>query len=200
MLYFHSDSVFVGEVKAEIESQNERKIDPGIFYEVVTGEWIKGKKSEVVRVFTERNSGAEYLEVGKRYIIFARYYDRAHPFVISCQSAIQIPAEDIMRELRQLGSSRAPGIIAGQVFNCETMNQRCQLERAHISVRSDEKTFRAVTDREGRFGIVLPPGRYHVTVRYKNDHFKPYVLSLDGDDVMLRPGQKTNIAFVTINR
>jgi hypothetical protein len=193
-LYFHSDAVFTGMVMAETEAQRSRNFDSGVFYSVMVTTWIKGHGPQRVRVFTERNSGGEYLKAGKHYLLFARHGDRTHPLVIACRRSIQEPSATVSAELAALKTAKPSGSISGEVSGLETPGGG--IAGATVVIRGEAHEYNIKTDANGRFRADVPSGRYRIHVQYQEQAFEPYLLSLDSAQLKLRAGQNAYVTFV----
>src|SRR5687768_11142182 len=75
--------------------------------------------------------------------------------------------------------AQSTGIVAGQVSNAATS---AFLEGADVSVEGSSRS--ALTDREGRFELVLPPGVATLVVRYTG--LEPQTVTVD-----VKPGART---------
>jgi hypothetical protein len=195
-LYFHNDEVFTGKVLSARDTRGSAGYDSGVTYELSVTRWFKGRRTPGAKVFTERNSGAEYLDVGKSYLIFAS--NRRGRNVIGCGDTRVMPALEAIRELEKLANPRPEGEITVEVFNCDHVQPSCLLQNASVILSGrNGKQHTQLTGPNDRVRFKLPVGRYRVRVTGADkEKFEPHFLGLEFDEIQLSPGQEAAVAFV----
>jgi hypothetical protein len=98
------DSTVVVEAKVISSGDTFEDDEPGVIYRVQIAQWFKGKTPNVIKDFSERDSGGFYLDVGTDYLLFLN--------LISDQEAAAHPswrkaAPDAMMANYSCGQSRA---------------------------------------------------------------------------------------------
>ena len=154
--WFRSDQVFVGTVLAIHTEPDSR--DPNVdwlVYRLRVQRPLKGSAAATAEIRTENASGRWIGDVGKTYVVFAKGGE-----VGSACSAIDDAdaVESTLREIEGIKSANR-ATIEGEVVDFE--NQRPQPATA-VRIRSGARLITARTDSNGRFRVVVPPGRYSI--------------------------------------
>jgi hypothetical protein len=192
--FFKRDLVFTGTVLSVREWPDANDIG-GWFYQVKVERVFRGAPRRQVEVFTENTSGRFPLEKNHEYLLFA---DRnANRFEIdNCgNSALLSEATDSLERLNNLLAGKQPTEIAGWVVG-ET--DGVDLSGVRVTPKGRSRTFLATTDKNGRFQITVPPGRYRVVVDSKqyylnNDDLFWY----DADHFLLHRGECVVVQLVS---
>ena len=196
-LFFHSEAVFIGTVIHAHEQQGDKRHDDGVRYIIRVSKWFKGKLKRQAIVFTERNSGGEYLDIGKEYLIFASKGDKAHALVIGCRQTFTGEQQAIaIKELAALANAGPSGVISGGVY--ESSNLASPIAGVTGRITSPVAKFVFKTDKNGRFLQTVPAGAYRVKVNEgTKQKFEAYFISLDNpESIRISAGQCVDLAFV----
>ncbi|MGH9510095.1 MAG: carboxypeptidase-like regulatory domain-containing protein [Terriglobales bacterium] len=160
-LLHRSKAAFIGTVIGESELRGDKSHDAGILYTLRVARQFRGEAAHTIKVFTERNSGGEYLDAGKTYIVFAMEGDRKHPLVIGCRLTEEIQDVDAAaRMLENVRKQKGDAIVRGKVED-----RGKPVAGAIVQVRGPGGTLNMSTDKEGRFAAKVAPGKYEVRVR-----------------------------------
>ncbi len=89
-LFHRSTVTFIGTVIQEVEAAGDSDHDAGIVYTLRVVSQFRGAPASTIDVFTEGNSGGEYLGMDKTYIVFAMQGDRTHPLLVACSLTREI--------------------------------------------------------------------------------------------------------------
>jgi hypothetical protein len=96
-----SQLVFVGKVIAQENTPESQPYLEGTTYTLHVTEVLRGKKSEIVHIFSENSSGRFPMVVGKTYLVFA-YIDSGRLQIDNCGSSGELTdRENILRQLKQ---------------------------------------------------------------------------------------------------
>jgi hypothetical protein len=192
--FFKRDLVFTGTVLSVRELPDADAIG-GWFYRVNVERVFRGTPSRQVEVFTENSSGRFPLEKNHEYLLFA---DRnANRFEIdNCgNSALVSEATDSLERLNSLLSGKQPTEIVGWVVG-ETAG--IDLSGVRVTLKGRSRTFPATTDKNGRFQMVVPPGRYSVVVDTKQYYLNNGDLFwYDADHFLLHRGECAVVQLVS---
>ncbi|MGH9555780.1 MAG: carboxypeptidase regulatory-like domain-containing protein [Terriglobales bacterium] len=160
-LLHRSKATFIGAVIREHEHPGDKGHDDGIVYTLRVVRQFKGAPARTIKVFTERNSGGEYLDVGKTYIVFAMEGDRKHPLVIGCRLTQEIQDVDAAaRMLENVSKQKGDAIVRGKVED-----RGKPVPGATVRVRGPRRTLNLSSGKDGSFQAKVPPGKYSVSVR-----------------------------------
>ncbi len=196
--FFKSSPVFVGTVVSKRTVPYEGDFLDGWIYRLRVHRLFRGPTGNFVEVFTENSSARFPLDVGQRYLLFAERYGGR--FVIdSCgNSGLLSQAGETIRQIEELEKATAGGEIAGRILAGygEGYLER-PIEGVRVTARGEQKTYATVTDREGRFRIVVPPGKY--TVQTESSHWtvSPFDLSYDDPSkIVIHNGGCADLLFL----
>jgi hypothetical protein len=199
--FLNSDAVFVGKViSARAISPRGKQLD-GWLYDLSTQELFRGSRTQVIKVFTENSSGSFPLDVGKQYLIFADELDGRLTITNCGNSALLSNAQDAIRELRSLEISE-DAAIEGRISFSGIPDSGTHEPGIEVVVRSDTGTFRATSDRNGRFRLHVPPGKYSAeaqqTARW---NIVPFDLSFDHPNHFdARKGHCSALQFIATSK
>jgi hypothetical protein len=155
--FFKSDAVFIGTVLSIRETPDTDNNVGGWFYRMRTEEMFRGPVSKVTTVYTENSSARFPLEKGRKYLLFA-YKRNSRLEIFGCgNSALLLEASDALTRLKNLRAGKQPSEIEGWVV-AETGG--IDVSGVLVTVKSQSKSYTAVTDKAGWFHFPAPPGRY----------------------------------------
>lgn len=193
-LFHRSKATFIGTVMAEKAAPGDRKHDDGIVYTLSVVKVFRGAAARTIRVFTERNSGGEYLRLGKTYIVFAMQGDRKHPLEISCRLTEEI--QDVEAATHMLEAvSRQKGNV---LLRGKAEDRSAPVAGAIVQVQGSQTKLKLVTDEHGRFEVDVPAGKYKVTVRGNDGRpmrQTDYNFLIDADNFTAEPGECVDLIF-----
>jgi hypothetical protein len=194
--FFKAYVVFVGTVLSIRTVPDKGNDLGGWFYRLRVQETFRGPVRGELTVFTENSSVRFPLELKRDYLLFA--YKQPHRLEIdSCgNSALLSDAKDSVQRLRNLRDGKQPAEIEGWVA-AETGG--IDVSGITITIKSRSRDYTAVTDKDGWFRLIAPPGRYHVD-------FSSHEYYLNGadsywyesDNFVLHPGECASLQFVSV--
>lgn len=193
-LFARSTAVFVGEVVASEEKRAENQ-GPETVYTLHVTERLKGDLSGSVRVTTENNSGGEFLDRGRPYLIFASAVEPAHKLRIRCgdtfSGAALKPALAATRRLRALGPA-----VKGSIMVLVSAKEQGEspLQHAKVIIHGGRGRVTGHTDARGIFTARLPAGEYRVFVR--DTEPTAYANGYSPEHIQLFPGECVAIALI----
>lgn len=174
---WNAGAVFAGEV-IDITNLDPKKKPPApdtrrVRIKVL--ETFAGAQSDEVEVFTAPDGamcGYPFTR-GDRYLVFAYEYADGSLGVSICSPTRHMTRfNGDLSYLRSLKAAKAPlGRLRGRVTYVvgspagSGAGRPRPFDGARIAASADGRTIDVVTDREGRFEILAPPGRYKVDVR-----------------------------------
>jgi len=166
-LFHRSAATFIGKVIAERDFGGEagdKRFDPGIMYTVKVIRQFRGAPARTLQVFTSRNSGGEYLDKGKTYLIFAMAGDAKRPLFIICSlTQIVNDVEATTRMMRRVLQQKGDVTIAGQIDFGGAEEK--PVAGAMVEIRGPSGTMQLRTNANGRFKAKVPAGDYTVVAR-----------------------------------
>ena len=189
--FFKSDLVFVGWVSSQRDVTAESVFDDGWSYQLQVETVFRGDAGESIEVFTPNNSSRFPLDVGGKYLLFANSaYDRI--VIGDCGNSSRLAdATDAIREIGKIGEA-TNGFIEGHVASRPKWDG---VSGIPFAVRGAESTYRAITDQDGWFRVMVPPGTYRVEV--ESSRVTPFDLSYDRPNrVVVHKGGCAQLQFV----
>jgi hypothetical protein len=170
--FFKSGAVFIGTVLSIRETPNTDKDVGGWFYRLSIEELFRGPDVKVITVHTENSSARFPLEKGRKYLLFA-YRQNGRLEIYDCgNSALLSEATAALVRLKDLRAGKQLSEIEGWVV-AETRG--IDVSGVVVTVKSQSKSYTAVTDKDGWFHFPAPPGRYKLDLSSKEYY-------LNGDD------------------
>jgi Carboxypeptidase regulatory-like domain len=163
--FFESDAVFVGTVTSvRYWPEGLQGSDPGLSYALKVRRVYRGPATPIIRVFSERNSGGYYLDVGSTYLLFAS--ESRGQLEIGCGgNSGKLPqAQATVDQLEELvrGLKHAKGgDIGGRVIGKDDDKPVAGIP---VVVKGAGKSYRGRTGPDGWFHIRVPAGEYSVVV------------------------------------
>ena len=177
--FFKSDAVFVGTVLSIRETPDTDNSVGGWFYRMKVEEMFRGRLRKEITVYTENSSNRFPLEKAQKYLLFA-YKQHGRLEIDGCgHSALLSEAADALTRLKNLRAGKQPSEIEGWIAE-ETAG--IDVSGVVVTVKSQSKSYTAVTDKDGWFHFPAPPGRYKLDLSSKE-----YYLN-SGDDFWYKPG------------
>jgi hypothetical protein len=159
--YFESDAVFVGEVsdKEYVDDPDLENDTDWIRYTVKVKEVYRGHANTVEKVLTGNDSGRWYGEVGTTYVFFVNGGKTSH----TC-GPLDKPeyAQEIVRQIDALKNASS-ATIEGEVLSRSGPwggPNGIPVRGIRLKVRGGGKEYDSVTDQNGQFSFLLPPGVY----------------------------------------
>jgi hypothetical protein len=176
--FFKSDAVFTGKVLSVRKKSDEKYIAGGWFYRVQVEEMFRGSTRSELTVYTEDTDIRFPLDPNQKYLLFA-YRRHGRLEIDGCgNSSLLSSAGESVRRLAELRHANSLGEIEGWVA-AETSG--IDVSGVRVSIRSRSQTYNAVTDKEGWFHLLVPPGKYKLDFASNE-----YYLN-SGDDFWYRP-------------
>jgi hypothetical protein len=176
--FFKSDAVFIGTVLSIRETPDSDKDVGGWFYRLRIEEPFRGPSPKVITVYTENSSARFPLEKGRKYLLFAYKQNGRLEIYGYGNSALLSEASDALTRLNNLRAGKQPSEIEGWIA-AETGG--IDVSGVVVTVKSQSKSYTAVTDKDGWFHFAAPPGRYKLDLSSKE-----YYLN-GGDDFWYKP-------------
>jgi hypothetical protein len=197
--FFKANVVFVGRVLS-IRTVPDRGNDlGGWLYRLRVEELFRGPVRDDFSVFTENSSGRFPLELDHEYLLFA--YKQNHRLEIhGCGNSAKLSEaqNSLHRLLRNLRDGKQPTEIEGWVA-AETSG--IDVSGITITIKSRARNYTAVTDQDGWFHFIAPPGLYQVD--FSSDE---YYLNgadfywYDSKNFVLHPGECASLQFVSVRQ
>jgi hypothetical protein len=176
--FFKSAVVLVGTVLSIRKTPDTDRDFGGWFYRLHVEEIFRGSILNELTVYTEDSDIRFPLEKGRKYLLFA-YRRRGRLEIDSCgNSDLSSNATESLRILNALRSGVHPTEIEGWVA-AETSG--IDVSGVVVTVKSESKSYRAATDKDGWYHFAAPPGRYKLDLSSKE-----YYLN-GGDDFWYKP-------------
>ncbi len=189
--FFTSDKVFFGQV-IEITPLREDGTKPGdddvyekIRFVIKVERALKGTLAAIESVETGNDTGRWIADVGDRRVVFA-HQGQVGGLCSPIDEAEH--AEETLRAIRRLKAAPGPTTIEGEVTAGGGGRAPGFSPAAGrvVKVTGLNRSYRAMTDRRGRFSIAVAPGHY----RFESPDLSTTVYGrLDADDFDLAPGQ-----------
>ncbi|MCJ9430706.1 hypothetical protein [Kordiimonas marina] len=199
---FHNDLVLTGKVLKETDHYDAEGSAETITYRVKVLTVFKGPQQEVFDINTGWNSGAQYLDVGKEYLLFAKL--RRNPddpllngyFIgggdnngLLSESAANI--KQVSAVLKKHATSKT-GSIRGRVYSFDKKD----MSGIKFEAFSGKQRYQAESDAEGWFEFDVLPGIYRVEPQDKHGSIQVYDLSYDDPaKVEIKAGECAEVAF-----
>jgi hypothetical protein len=176
--FFKSDTVFTGTVVSIRKTPDTDHDFGGWFYRLHVEEIFRGSIVNELTVYTEDSDIRFPLEKGRKYLLFA-YRRRGRLEIDGCgNSSLLSEASDALTRLKNLRAGKQPSEIEGWAA-AETGG--IDVSGVVVTVKSQSKSYTAVTDKDGWFHFLAPPGRYKLDFSSKQ-----YYLN-GGDDFWYKP-------------
>ncbi|MGA2096435.1 MAG: hypothetical protein ABSH39_09075 [Candidatus Acidiferrum sp.] len=194
--FFKSDAVFAGTVVAIRKTPDTDHDFGGWFYRLQVEEIFRGSIVNELTVYTEDSDIRFPLEKGRKYLLFA-YKRRGRLEIDGCGNSDSFAnATEALRILNALRKGVQPTEIEGWIA-AETSG--IDVSGILVTVQGGSKSYTAVTDKDGWFHFLAPPGRYHLDFSSKE-----YYLN-GGDDFwykpegfVLHPGECASLEAVSV--
>jgi hypothetical protein len=156
--FLNSDAVFVGTVILEHTSTQEGDPIDGWIYRLTVHELFRGPRTKTIEVYTGNDSARFPLKVGKEYLIFASIFEGQFEITSCGNSALLPKAAKAIGELRKLKIAE-DAEIEGR-FSNGIPDSGLHRSGIVVNILGGGRTFRTVSDRNGRFHLHVPPGIY----------------------------------------
>jgi hypothetical protein len=193
--YFESDAVFLGEVlKREYVSGPDRgNVADWIQYTIRVKEVYRGHADAVEKVLTGNDSASWYGEPGMTHVLFVAD-GKTSSTCGPLDEAGYVP--EILRQIRALQNA-ADATIEGEVFSRSGGwggSSGTPAPGIRLAVQRGTEEFDSVTDQDGRFSFLLPPGTYTLIGREldPSDYSRQNV-----QHIKLEPGQCVQFQLLT---
>lgn len=165
MLYFRSDVVFTGQVRARDTVKGTDGGSGGWVYTLKVITPYRNAKAATLKVFTANDSGKLALVVGKQYLLFA--YNQDGRLAIG-EDGVSREIKDAQQALKDLDKimARRPddgGDIYGRVTKRVYGPDTGGLSGIAITIQGPIGNLRAVTDANGWFKVHVSAGTYSAT-------------------------------------
>ena len=194
--FFKSDAVFIGTVLSIRETQDTDKDVGGWFYRLSVEELFRGPALKVITVYTENSSARFPLEKGRKYLLFA-YKQSGRLEIYGCgNSALLSEASDALTRLRNLRAGKQPSEIEGWIV-AETGG--IDVSGVVVTVKSQSKSYTAVTDKDGWFHFTAAPGKYKLDLSSKEYYLNAGDLFwYKPEGFVLHPGECASLQAVSV--
>ncbi len=191
MLYFHSDTVFTGQVTSSKEVPGSGDAGGGTLYTLKVSKSYLGPKAATLVVFTPKDSSRLPLEQGKRYLLFASKEDGKltihHDGISGELKGAKAPLKDLDRII-----ARKPG-QGGDVFVRAVAapydEQTGGVAGIYIYMAGPAGSAHGLTSPRGWLHVHVPAGTYTISASYPHLTFKSQDISWqDGSSFMVPDG------------
>jgi len=196
--FLNSDAIFIGTVISArtVPPGAERPEIEGWLYDLTVQELFRGPRTRTIEVFTEDANTRFPLEVGKQYLLFADEFE-GRLTISCCGNSAELPkAQQAIRELHRL---RIPedAVIEGRISFLGGPGPATDIPRMRVIIRANGKSFTTTSDRQGRFHLHVPPGKYTALVhQIPHWNITPYDLSYDNPNhFQARKGHCSGLQF-----
>jgi hypothetical protein len=154
--FFKRDVVFTGSVLSQ--SYKDGKGESGWYYRVRVTKVLKGPIRREFTVYTEDASNRLPLEEGREYLLFADQRNGRLEIDNCGNSALLSDASQSLQQIKRIATAKDAEIVGWLAPETNGVD----LSGIHVVIRGGERTYRAVTDKDGRFRISVPFGTYKV--------------------------------------
>jgi len=143
----------------------------GFIYTLETARILKGETGQTFQIYEENSSGrAPFFWVkGETYLLFLNSNPDGTWWLYGCGNSAPLKGAGYALRAIDAMKSRKGGLVQGLIRG-ENLNPA--LERLSVEVRGDQRSYRAVTDKDGRFKIHVPAGHYVVRVKKEGWKFE----------------------------
>jgi hypothetical protein len=187
--YFGSQ-VVVDAALLRTEDVHDKDYPEGIsgrFYTLRANRVFRGTIPQTFKVYEGNDSGRASFDwnIGTSYMLFlfnapvllnAPEGEKAWSLEGCGNSTPAAKADSVLRQIATIKRGQKAAFVSG-VVSGESLS--APLAHVHLMIRGDLKTFKAATDRSGRFQIEVPPGNYSVEPIDPPIPLEPYFLTYE---------------------
>jgi hypothetical protein len=175
--YFKEQTVVIAQLvrSSYVDRKNDEAMDYHLYF-MRSKEVIRGRIDPEFRIYEENSSGRAGFDwkEGETYLLFLSYsrQDRGWELDGCGNSGPVSKSAAALKEIKKIkaATSATGGTISGTIW----------LEAGvSVSATGNLGTFRTISDREGRFSMHVPAGKYSVHVRERGSRFAPDDLSYE---------------------
>jgi hypothetical protein len=172
--------------------------DPDVnLYTLVTRDVLRGDIGSTFRVWEENSSGRAAFRwtKGTDYLLFLKYFERARAWVIDgCGNSGPVSrSAAVLSAIRSMQTKTPDGLVQGVV---STDSWTTGVPGVAVEAAGNGLTFRAKTDRNGRFEFRLPTGTYTLKAVRQDRVFKTLFYSYENPEKLnITPGYCAQIQF-----
>ena len=183
--------------------------DPGAvigrYYTLRVDRVFRGEAEHTLRVYEGNDSGRASFDwkVGRQYVLFL-FDSREKPServlaLDGCGNSGPLRhAGSVLREIQQMNSNSQSASITG-VVSVSTLS--APIPDVEVLARGSDRTYKATTDRKGRFRIEVPSGTYTVEPVQPPLTFEASELSYeDPSHLAMQPGSCAQVQFIETSR
>lgn len=171
--FFESDVVFIGTVISERYKyyKDEENKDPERYYKLEVKKVFRGEEKPIIEVFSEMNSGGQYMELHHTYVVFASKchwppWNQNKLQIGGCGNQRDVNDKDyesvvssLEKVLKDMNSG-AGGIIRGKV---DVLGDApVSVSGISFIISGNGKSIKTVTDKTGWFRVTVPAGTYRI--------------------------------------
>lgn len=198
--YSHCQAVVVAKLTAVREVVNGPDDIDGHLYTLGAHEVLRGKMGPTFQLWEENSSGRAsfHWSPGTEYILFLNYDKRDHAWVLDgCGNSGPLSqAASVIAATKAAQAATGDALVAGVVSADSATNGV-----PDATIKAIGTAFTAKTDKEGRFQMRLPPGRYRLQAFRAGWSFTTQDITYeDPNDLTLPAGSCAQVQFNGHNR
>jgi uncharacterized protein with HEPN domain len=184
-------------VTAKLVAIREVGDTDGHFYTLVSRARLRGQVGPTFDVWEENSSGRATFSwnVGAEYLLFTSYSNKDRGWVIDgCGNSGPLDrSTSVLASIKAINTSAADGVLEGMASTDSWTNG---VSDVTIKAAGNGTTFTAKTNRDGRFTVRLPAGRYKISAIHNGWSFLPTPFSYENPaDLNLARGGCAQVHF-----
>lgn len=194
--YSNSQAVVIAKV-VRIEMVGD---DDGHRYKLSTIERFRGNIPASFTTWEENSSSRASFDwvPGRSYLLFPNYSPSDHAWIVDgCGNSGPVNKSRASIATIRSFKPEGPALLSGIVT---TSSWTTGVPGVTITASGQARTFRAISDRDGRFAFKLPPGIWSFHAAASGEKFDPGPVSYENPrELRLEPGSCAQIQFETAN-
>jgi len=168
----------------------------GFIYTLETARILKGEIGQTLQIYEENSSGraAFFWVKGETYLLFLNSNPDGTWWLYSCGNSAPLKGAGYALRAIDAMKPRKGGLVQGLIRG-ENLNPA--LERLCVEVRGDQRSYRAVTDKDDQFKIHVPAGHYVLRIKKEGWRFETDRLMTfeDPNDITVDDGGCAQVQF-----
>jgi hypothetical protein len=198
--YANSDVVVIAKL-VEVKHYAPPDKQDWHIYTMRADKLLRGKIDVEFRIYEENSSGRAPFDwiKGESYVLFLTNRGDGAWWLFGCGNSTPFKRAARVLEAIESIKTRSGGLIQGIIGQ---EGEGASLKGAHVSIKSDDATYSATVDGEGKFSIHVPSGHYVVRVSLPEWSFKKDDINTYEDplNVVIEDGGCAEIAFTAVRK